>query len=219
MTTTNDGPCRFALFWLPFSGAPNEARRPYSYMTVRQDPEMGSLAAVSDSNQTWIQYTPNAGAVGEDKFSFRLMPGSGIYDVTVKVSAARQPTPSPEPNPASLFVYFDLDKADLSPNTLLALDGVGRQMQDLQFRDFVLQIAGHADARGSDEYNVALSERRAEAVRAYLMRRYAISPSRVRAAAFGDKILIDKANPFADDNRRVHLTLVRGLRASAAVNP
>jgi len=219
MTTGNDGPCRFALFWFPFQGAPKELREAYNHVHLTADPSGGSVTFWSDAQQTWIEYTPHAGFVGADAFSFRLLPGNGLYEVKVQVSAPPAPAQSPEPDPSSLFVYFDFDQAVLQSAAYQALDVIGRQMQDPRFRDFVLQISGHTDGRGSDAYNLALSERRAEAVRSYLVGKFAINPQRVRSAAFGDRVLIDRADPFAGDNRRVHLALVRGLRASTVVSP
>jgi len=64
-------------------------------------------------------------------------------------------------------VYFDYDKATLRPEAQKALDGVAqfmRRQDQLQ-----IMIAGHADERGTREYNLALGNMRAVAVRNYLM--------------------------------------------------
>jgi outer membrane protein OmpA-like peptidoglycan-associated protein len=219
MNLTNDGPCRFALFHLtPFTD-PDAMRAPYDSVMMREGPVLGTVAISSDKRQTWIDYTPHAGALGEDHFAFRMLPGNGLYEVTVKISAPKLPEPSPEPVPSSLFVYFDFDRDALTTDALGALDVVGREMSDPHFRDFNLQIAGHTDAHGAVSYNLALSERRVEAVRTYLASRFGINPARVRSAAFGEAVPIDKDHPYADVNRRVHLTLVRGQRALGVVAP
>lgn len=64
-------------------------------------------------------------------------------------------------------VYFDYDKATLRPEALPVLGKVAEWMQ--QHRDKKVRIAGHADERGTREYNLALGNRRATAVRSYLI--------------------------------------------------
>jgi len=64
-------------------------------------------------------------------------------------------------------VYFDYDKATLRPEAQKALAGVAHFMQ--QHTDLQVMIAGHADERGTREYNLALGGLRAVAVRNYLI--------------------------------------------------
>ncbi|HUH84041.1 MAG TPA: peptidoglycan-associated lipoprotein Pal [Stellaceae bacterium] len=64
-------------------------------------------------------------------------------------------------------VYFDYDKATLRPEAQKALAGVARFMQ--HHHDLQVMIAGHADERGTREYNLALGNLRAVAVRNYLI--------------------------------------------------
>ncbi len=64
-------------------------------------------------------------------------------------------------------VYFDFDKADLSPDARAVLDKkAGWLRSNPQYH---LRIEGHCDNRGSNEYNVALGERRADAAMKYLV--------------------------------------------------
>ena len=64
-------------------------------------------------------------------------------------------------------IYFDYDKATLRPEALPVLGKVAEWMQ--QHRDKKVRIAGHADERGTREYNLALGDRRATTVRSYLV--------------------------------------------------
>ena len=66
-------------------------------------------------------------------------------------------------------------------------------------------LEGHTDATGSDPYNQALSERRADAVRDYLVEQHHIEPQRLVAVGKGKKDLLDPANPEAAVNRRVRV--------------
>ena len=64
-------------------------------------------------------------------------------------------------------VYFDYDKATLRPDALPALQRIAEWMK--QNPGVQIRIAGHADERGTREYNLALGDRRATAVRGYLV--------------------------------------------------
>jgi outer membrane protein OmpA-like peptidoglycan-associated protein len=70
--------------------------------------------------------------------------------------------------------------------------------QNIRFR-----IVGHTDSVGTDESNKALSERRAAAVKDYLVFTHGISPSRLETAGMGKADPLNKANPAAAENRRV----------------
>jgi OOP family OmpA-OmpF porin len=73
-------------------------------------------------------------------------------------------TPPSLPPPAPLVVSFDVNSAQLTPQ---ARDALGEFLA--KAKDRRLQVSGHADAMGAPEYNLRLSKRRADAVRAYLV--------------------------------------------------
>lgn len=64
-------------------------------------------------------------------------------------------------------VYFDYDKTTLRPDALPALQRIAEWMK--QHPTVQIRIAGHADERGTREYNLALGDRRATTVRSYLV--------------------------------------------------
>ena len=66
-----------------------------------------------------------------------------------------------------LVVYFDYDQADIRPEFNAQLQAHGQQLA--QNASMQLRLEGHADERGSREYNIGLGERRAQAVRRVLM--------------------------------------------------
>ncbi|WP_282412014.1 OmpA family protein [Pseudomonas sp. PS02303] len=105
-------------------------------------------------------------------------------------------------------VLFAFNKSDLSPAAQSQLDSL---MSKLQFADVVsLKVIGHTDSVGSDEYNQALSERRASSVAAYLLSQ-GIAPSKLTSEGKGE------SQPLADNetdegrakNRRVELHINR----------
>jgi peptidoglycan-associated lipoprotein len=79
-------------------------------------------------------------------------------------------------------VFFDSDSTELTMQSRATLD---KQAQWLAtYNRYAFIVEGHADERGTREYNVALGAKRAEAVRAYLASR-GIEPSRMRTISYG----------------------------------
>ena len=81
-------------------------------------------------------------------------------------------------------VYFDFDKSDIRPDAKTALRNNAAQIkQHSQWG--VIVIEGNADERGSEEYNLALGERRANAVKRYLVD-LGVPAARLRTVSFGE---------------------------------
>ena len=79
-------------------------------------------------------------------------------------------------------VYFDFDSAALSYDAQVTLS---RQLAFLQLNpEAVVVIEGHADERGTSEYNLALGDRRASAARDYLLAK-GIDAARIRTVSYG----------------------------------
>jgi len=103
-------------------------------------------------------------------------------------------------------IYFGYDDATLAPEARKALDATFQCLQRTRFRRLV--IAGHTDERGTTEYNLALGERRADAVRKYLVQLGA-DPSKLKTISYGKE---RPANPGHDEaayakNRRVEIAV------------
>lgn len=69
----------------------------------------------------------------------------------------------------------------------------------------IVTVAGHTDAFGSPAYNIDLSLKRAMAVRAYLMQTHGIAGKRIVALGKGKSEPLNRANPYAPENRRVQV--------------
>jgi peptidoglycan-associated lipoprotein len=81
-------------------------------------------------------------------------------------------------------VHFDFDQSDIRPDARAALDA---KVPILQANpNVVIRIAGHTDERGSDEYNLALGQRRAAAAKRYLVER-GIAESRIETISYGEE--------------------------------
>ena len=103
-------------------------------------------------------------------------------------------------------VHFDFDKFNLRPDALKILDAA---IARLQANPTVqVTIEGHTDAIGTQQYNLALGERRANSARDYLVSR-GINGSRLRTVSFGEDRPIDTNETPAGRarNRRAHLTV------------
>jgi peptidoglycan-associated lipoprotein len=111
------------------------------------------------------------------------------------------------------MVFFDYDRSDLrddAQTTLNAKVAILKARPDLRLR-----IEGHADERGSVEYNLALSLRRANRVREYLVD-FGIAASRLDVAAFGEeRPLVEGADESAwARNRRAEFGVMGAITSA-----
>lgn len=118
--------------------------------------------------------------------------------------------PPPAVIPAGPFiVFFDWDRSDITPQAAAILDNAAAAYQSTGMAQVVL--AGHADRSGSADYNVGLSQRRADAVRSYLAGR-GVSAGALTTEAFGEsRPLVETADGVREpQNRRVEITFGPG---------
>ncbi len=105
---------------------------------------------------------------------------------------------------------FEFDSAELTPEAKEIVDRVAAVLKHDIMRDKVIEIDGHADARGDDQYNMTLSQRRAAAVTEYLVTRHQIDPSRLKFVGKGESEPYDPSHPEAGINRRVEFRNITG---------
>lgn len=114
-------------------------------------------------------------------------------------------------------VNFEFDKSRLTSNARTILDGVVEELA--AYPEIRVELSGHTDAKGSDEYNQALSSRRAAAVQQYLVGK-GIDAGRLTALGHGE------SKPVADNdtdegrelNRRTELRITAGAAAVATTD-
>jgi opacity protein-like surface antigen len=113
------------------------------------------------------------------------------------------------PYPGPFIVFFDWDKDEITPAAAAILDNAAAGYQRVGSASVVL--AGHADRSGSDEYNVGLSQRRANNVRAYLSGR-GVPDAAITSEAYGEnRPLVDTADGVREpQNRRVEISFGPG---------
>ena len=109
-------------------------------------------------------------------------------------------------------VLFDFDSDTLTPEAEQTLSDLADQL-DEQLAGDTVTVVGHTDAKGEDAYNQDLSERRAEAVRAYLEPELSASPGFVVEGRGESEPVADNEQPDGSDdpegrrrNRRVEIT-------------
>jgi len=122
----------------------------------------------------------------------------------VTVSEEKQESP----NSINFHVTFAYDSAELQNDSLITLNALGKALADPSMQKYQFVIAGHTDARGSDEYNLRLSERRAQAVSNYLVAVFKIERSRLLVKGYGKQQRYDASRPEDQINRRVQVVTV-----------
>ena len=104
------------------------------------------------------------------------------------------------------IVYFSTDSTDLSPEAQQTLTQQARWLQ--QYAQYTITVEGHADERGTREYNIALGARRAQAVRDFLSRS-GVSAARIRTISYGKERPVAVCNDIScwSQNRRAQTVL------------
>lgn len=104
-------------------------------------------------------------------------------------------------------VLFEVDSSSLNASARSTLDGQARWLG--QYSQYSLTIEGHADERGTREYNLALAARRANSVRDYLAT-LGVAPNRVDTVSFGkERPAVLGSNPEAWARNRRSVMVVR----------
>jgi peptidoglycan-associated lipoprotein len=167
-----------------------------------------------------VQPAGSRSVTPEQSTTYRLVakgPG-GTQEATARVTVTEPPPPPAPPRPtateAELFaqnvrdVFFDYDRYDIRPDAQPTLATAARWLN--QNPNIRFTIEGHCDERGSTEYNLALGDNRANAVKQALVAQ-GVSADRIRTISYG------KEKPFCTEsneqcwqqNRRGHFVLQR----------
>jgi peptidoglycan-associated lipoprotein len=201
-------------------------------VTLSADPSSvnkgdSSTLSWTSTNATQLTIAPDVGTVNAEGSTKVTPADSTTYTITasgpggsanatarVTVSTPPPPEKAPEVNPYDLFLkevrdaYFDFNKADIRADAREALTKTAEFLRNNP--GVRATIEGHCDERGSTEYNLALGDRRAGAVKAYLVS-LGISADRLSTVSFG------KEKPFCNEhneacwqqNRRGHFVPAR----------
>ena len=183
--------------------------------TVQIAPGVGQVAATGNRQvnpASSVTYT--ATATG---------PGGSATD-TARITVNEPPAPAARPTPPQprapdvsteeLFrqsvqeIYFDYDKAEVRPDQVSKLQTNATWLKD--HSDVRFTVEGHCDDRGSEEYNIGLGDRRANAVKEFLLSQ-GIAATRINTVSYGEERpqCREESEDCYQKNRRAGFTLNR----------
>lgn len=111
-------------------------------------------------------------------------------------------------------IYYNYDKANILPESESTLDGIYNLMNE--YDKMIIELSAHTDSRGNDQYNIGLSQRRAESAKDYLVNK-GIDPNRIVAKGYGENQILNKCTNGVECtekqhryNRRTEFKIIKG---------
>ncbi len=147
----------------------------------------GSGSRVISPSQSTTYTATATGPGGSDSASTRITVNEPPDD-----SRPRTTTSNTNPTIAALFsqnvlpVYFDYDSAEIRPDGKDMLRRAASWLTDVPNRSITFRIEGNCDPRGTEEYNIGLGERRAQAAREFLAS-LGVDSSRIQTVSYGEE--------------------------------
>ncbi len=198
----------------PPAPAPAAARPTVTLQASPTSINKGESATLSwnSTDATQLTISPEVGAVtaqGSTKvtpadsttYTITATGPGGSADASARVTVNAPPPPpvaAPQPSLDELFLkevrdaYFDYDKADIRPDARESLSKTADFLKN--YPQIKVTIEGHCDERGSTEYNLGLGDRRASAVKQYVIS-LGISADRLSTVSYG------KEKPFCTESK------------------
>ena len=186
--------CSCATLWTFQPGFAQEAVDSQSIIdALALKPKTKSLSivppAMSADDQEFIK------GLGASTKSISIIERKKISDV---IATSKLPS-------IDLEILFDYNSAAISAQSMPDIVKLGQALTSEQLHGFTFLVAGHTDAKGTDEYNQNLSQQRALAVKNILESSFNIGGDQLVAAGFGEENLKDENDPEGAENRRVQI--------------
>ncbi len=166
------------------------------------------VACLALNAPLWAQATPSAAEMVE-QLKAQPAPATAtaprtrsLRNLTVE-AVADATAAAPKPS-LSLLIQFDFNSAKVKPESQQALSNLAQALQSKELVESKFAVEGHTDAKGRADYNLKLSQQRADAVRAFLASN-GVSDARLAAVGKGSGELANTADPLAAENRRVRI--------------
>jgi outer membrane protein OmpA-like peptidoglycan-associated protein len=139
--------------------------------------------------------------------NLRQLAAQGLRDPLRQTRVNREPLSEQLNKLAQLniAIQFDFNSARIRPDSFRAIGLIADALYHPYLQGYRFLIIGHTDAKGDREYNLRLSQQRADAVRDALVNPFGIAAARIEAVGLGEEQLLNAANPEAAENRRVQL--------------
>ena len=99
-------------------------------------------------------------------------------------------------------IYYNFDKWNIRPDAAAELDKLKTILKDNQH--VIVELGSHTDARGNDEYNLTLSDKRAQSAAEYLAVTEGIDLERLQAKGYGEEILVNRCTNGVNCTEREH---------------
>ena len=184
--------------------------------------EKGDAATLSwtSTDATQLTIAPDIGTVPAEGQKSVTPSASTTYTITAsgpggsatasaRITVATAAPPTAEPTQDEIFTrevrdaYFDFNKADIRADARTALAQTAQYLRS--YPNERVTVEGHCDERGSTEYNLALGDRRASAVKQYLVS-LGISADRINTVSFGKEkpFCMQSTDDCYQQNRRGH---------------
>ncbi len=160
-------------------------------VATRPEPD----AAVTPVSAPAVQSGPRP---QEDRYT----PSTGSRRSKAPVAAAAAKPPAP-PKVGLDTIQFEFASDRFKQEAIETLRNLGKALNEELKDQKLFLVEGHTDAVGSQTYNAALSDRRAEAVKDYLVREMGVSSDRLKTVGKGSSEPVVSKNPYAAQNRRV----------------
>jgi outer membrane protein OmpA-like peptidoglycan-associated protein len=176
--TTVDVP----LLIQPLENDSHAKKRKFKIESLTQ-PENGKVT-IDSKEYGRVMYIPEPGFTGEDQFTYEVIDAQGKKAraiVTMRVLPQFEAKNVDMTNVATVElepIYFDFDKSFIRQSEIATMTSNIQKLKDNP--NAVIKVVSHCDSRGTDGYNVALSNRRAKSTVDYLVK-HGISPSRIIA--------------------------------------
>jgi outer membrane protein OmpA-like peptidoglycan-associated protein len=113
-----------------------------------------------------------------------------------------------------LPVEFEYNSYVLRGHAVEVVNSLGKALASPGLKDQTFLIMGHTDAKGSQEHNQVLSERRAGSVKQFLVQRFELKPENLIAVGYGKTHLKKPETPFAPENRRVQTVNMNAYKSA-----
>jgi len=176
----------------------------------KQSDDQGFFQFELQPGQTHWVFADHKGYMAD---STRLEPIVNRGDTTVQVALFLAPLNKVGDKIVLENLYYDFDKHEIRPDAALVLNQVVRVMRDNP--GLRIELSSHTDSRGSDSYNMRLSQRRAQAAVDYIVGR-GIAAERLQARGYGESRLVNQcaegvncSEPEHQANRRTELEVIQ----------
>ena len=173
-----------------------------------------SQVALSPTELITSLQTVEASASRITAASLRQMAAASLNDPSRASRTNRAPLSDQLEKQAqiTIAIQFDYNSARIRPDSFQAVGLMADSLYHPYLQGYRFLVVGHTDGTGSREYNLKLSQQRADAIREALINPFGIAPARIEAVGLGEEQLLKPSDPAAADNRRVQLINIGPIR-------